>query len=96
MLNIMVPAIVLRCCQVMYGAQLFGVCNVRHVLQKSPQSESQATGESFGDDCGAEVLLLEDDNTPAPARPDSNISDEEAAAVITEFLLLVFNPSCAH
>ena len=92
MLNIMVPAIVLRCCQVMYGASLFGVFDMRHVLQ----SESQATGESFGDDCGAEVLLLEDDNTPAPARPDSNISDEAAAAVITEFLLLVFNPSCAH
>ena len=69
---------------------------MRHVLQKSPQSESQATGDSFGDDYGAEVLLLEDDTTPAVDRPESNISDAEAAAVITEFLLLVLNPSCAH
>lgn len=67
-----------------------------HVLQKSSQSESQATGECFADDCGAEVLLLDGDDTPAIAHPGSNIPDAEAAAVITEFLLLVLNPLCVH
>ena len=95
LLNNVVPAVVLRCCQVKFTLT-YGEINGCFLDNPNPRFQSASTtdlpAEGFDtDNYDAQILQLEDnEDTPAPPslkRP--HLPDAEAAAIISEFSLQV-------